>query len=176
MEQEQIINQFLDVIKVKDYITNSKLERKNCKCNDYKKHHKYCVLDELPIPEIVANKIYGFAHRCIRCANNIDVEEKLERLVVFEGFYQYHPEKYIFSLKRTFPSFETVQSIIKGASQKKYKMLKELFDNVMYHRSEDYIQNRIPRYWSKWRARDDFNKIMDVHFNKPDFDLFDHEP
>ena len=28
-EQEEIINQFLDVIKVQDYITNSKLQRKN---------------------------------------------------------------------------------------------------------------------------------------------------
>ena len=42
-EQEEIINQFLDVIKVQDYITNSKLQRKNCRCNDYKKHDKYCV-------------------------------------------------------------------------------------------------------------------------------------
>ena len=35
-EQEEIINQFLDFIKMTDYIANSKLKRKNCKCNDYK--------------------------------------------------------------------------------------------------------------------------------------------
>ena len=155
-EQENIINQFLDVIKAKDYIANSKLKRNSCKCNDYKKHDKYCVLNELPIPEIVASKIYGYAHRCIRCENRIEVEKKLERLVVFEGFHQYQVDKLIFSLKRRFPSYESVKNIIKNISQKKYSMLKHLFENVMYHKSTDYIENRIPSYWSKWKARDDF--------------------
>ena len=103
---------------MKDYRTNSKLKRNNCKCNDYKKHDKYCVLNELPLPEIVASKIFGYAHRCIRCENKIKVEEELQKVVVFKGFHQYQVDKLIFSLKHTFPSYETVKNIIKNISQK----------------------------------------------------------
>ena len=101
---------------MKDYVANSKLKRKSCKCTDYKRHDKYCVLNELPIPENVADEIYGSAHRCIRCENNIKVAERLQRVVVWEGFHQYHVDKFIFSIKRTFLSYETVKNMIKNIS------------------------------------------------------------
>ena len=65
-EQEEIINQFLDVIKV-NYIANSELKRKNCKCNDFKKHDRYCVLNQMPLPENILNNIYGFTYSCYDC-------------------------------------------------------------------------------------------------------------
>ena len=50
-EQDEIINDFLDVIKVRDYIRESREKRDKCKCKDCKKHERYCTLYESPLPE-----------------------------------------------------------------------------------------------------------------------------
>ena len=67
-QQDEIINDFLDVIKVSDYIRESREKQDKCKCKDCKKkHERYCTLYELPLPENMINNIYGFTYRCWRC-------------------------------------------------------------------------------------------------------------
>ena len=77
-EQDEIINQFLDVIKVNDYLRESREKRERCKCKDCRKHERYCVLNEMPIPENIVNDIYGFAYKCVKCAGAKHNEEVLE--------------------------------------------------------------------------------------------------
>ena len=52
-EQDEIINGFLDVIKVSNYIRESREKRDKCKCKDCKKHEHYCTLNEMPLPKIL---------------------------------------------------------------------------------------------------------------------------
>ena len=65
-EQDEIINNFLDVVKVRDYFRELKEERRNCKCKNCKKHERYSTLYELPLPEKIIN-IYGFVYFCRDC-------------------------------------------------------------------------------------------------------------
>ena len=66
-EQDEITNNFLDVVKVRDYFRELKEELRNCKCKDCKKHERYSTLYELPLPENIINNIYGFAYFCGDC-------------------------------------------------------------------------------------------------------------
>ena len=68
-EQDEIINNFLDVVKVHDYFRELKLERRNCTRKDCKKQKRYSTLYELPLPENIINNIYGFASWCRDCQN-----------------------------------------------------------------------------------------------------------
>ena len=66
-EQDEIINNFLDVIKVSDCIRESREKRQKCRCKDCKKHERYCTLYALPLPENIITNIYGFTYQCYDC-------------------------------------------------------------------------------------------------------------
>ena len=66
-EQDEIINNFLVVIKVSDCIRESREKRQKCRCKDCKKHERYCTLYALPLPENIITNIYGFTYQCYDC-------------------------------------------------------------------------------------------------------------
>ena len=80
-EQDEIMNNFLDVVKVRDYFRELKEERRNCKCKDCKKHERYCALYELPLSENNINNIHGVAYRCRDCQKRRFNEERIEGII-----------------------------------------------------------------------------------------------
>ena len=173
-EQEEIINQFLDVIKVQDYITNSKLKRKNCKCNDYKKHDRYCVLNQMPLPESILNNIYGFTYRCYHCDKKVEAEEELKERIETNDLCLYNVDKLILSASESFPCYDIVQRIVPNIKQKRYKMYQELFDKMMCCSDKQEIKNWIEiKKYAIYNTRMDFNKIMHICFKNVNFDLLE---
>ena len=157
-EQEEIINQFLGFIKVTDYKPNSKLKRKNCKCNDYKKHHKYCVLNELPIPENILNNIYSFTCSCYDCEKKVKAEEILEERAEANDLFLFNVDKLFLSVSEIFPCYDIVQTIIKNITPRRHRKLEQLFNEIM-----DCITT----------TKRDFDKIIRRCFDKPNFDLLE---
>ena len=131
-EQDEIINNFLDVIKVSDYIRESKKKRDICKCKDCKKHERYCALYDLPLPENIINNIYGFAYRCWRCEKAKDKEEALEERLETNDLVLYDVDKLILSLEHIFPLYDTVKHVITNITMKRYNMFKKLFNETVY--------------------------------------------
>ena len=174
-EQEEIINQFLDVIKVQDYITNSKLVRKNCKCNDYKQHDMYCVLSEFPLPENILSNIHNFAYRCYHCDKKVKAEKVLKERIETNDLCLYNVDKLIFRVCESFPCYDIVQKIIKNITPKRHRKLERLFSQIMDCKDHNEIKTYI-EYHLKLdvaTARRDFNKIIRRVFDEPDSDLLE---
>ena len=174
-EQEEIINEFLDVIKVQDYITNSKLKRKNCKCNDYKKHNRYCVLNQMPLPENILNNIYGFTYRCYHCDKKVEAEEELKERIETNDLCLYNVDKLILSASESFPCYDIVQKIIKNITPRRHRRLERLFRQIMNGKDNSHIETCI-QYHLKLdvaTTRRDFNKIIRRCFDEPNFDLLE---
>ena len=103
-EQDEIINDFLDGVKVGDYFRELKEERRNCKCKDCKKHERYSTLYELSLPENIINNIYGFAYFCRNCEKRQHNEEIIEGIIRRNMLHEYDVDRLIFSKKNiTFP-------------------------------------------------------------------------
>ena len=62
-EQKEMINEFLDIIKLKVYKLELINQKKGCNCKDYKKHKDYCVLNKFQLPDNIMNNIYTYAHK-----------------------------------------------------------------------------------------------------------------
>ena len=174
-EQDEIINDFLDVIKVRDYIRESREKRDKCKCKDCNKHDRYCTLYELPLPENFINNIYGFTYRCWTCEKTIEKEEQLEERLETNDLCLHDVEKLILSLERLFPLYDTVKQVIPNIAMKRYNMFKKLFAAMMYCRDKEEIKTWI-QYKMKYNVNAttcDFNKNVRPLLNKPEFDLMD---
>ena len=67
IEQEEIINKFLDMV----LINNTKKELKNkcdcCKCKNYKNHNRYKEIGRIELPINMLNIIYNSTYKCIFC-------------------------------------------------------------------------------------------------------------
>ena len=110
-EQDEITNNFLDVVKVHDYFRELKEERRNCKCKDCKKHERYSTLYELPLPENIINNIYGFAYFCRYCHKRQFNEELIEGIIRRDRLHEYDVDRLIFSSKHDFPIYDRVKKI-----------------------------------------------------------------
>ena len=84
IEQEEIIDEFLDINKLKDYKLELINEKKCCNCKDYKKHKDYCVLDKFESPDNIMNNIYTYAHRCTKCNRYDMIVENIDNLYTIE--------------------------------------------------------------------------------------------
>ena len=144
-EQDEIINAFLDVVKVSDYIRESREKRTKCKCQDCKKHDRYCTLYELPLPENIINNIYGFTYRCWTCEQTIKKEKVLEERLETNDLCLFDVDKLILSLERIFPLYDSVKHVITNITMKRYNMFKKLFNEMMYCRDKEEIQTWILR-------------------------------
>ena len=174
-EQDEIINNFLDVIKVRDYIRESREKRDKCKCRDCKKHDHYRTLYELPLPGNIINNIYGFTYRCWTCEKTLEKEEQLEERLETNDLCLYDVDKLILSLERLFPLYDSVQHAITNTTMKRYNMFKKLFNEMMYCRDKEETKTWI-HYKVKYNVNAttyDFNKIVRTLLNKPEFDLMD---
>ena len=174
-EQDEIINDFLDAIKVRDYIRESWEKRDTCKCRDCKKHDHYRTLYELPLPENIIKNIYGFTYRCWKCEKTIEKEEALEERLKTNDLCLYDVDKLILSLERLFPLYDTVKQVIPNITMKRYNMFKKLFNEMMYCSGKEKIKTWI-QYKMKYNVNAtayDFNKIVRILLNKPEFDLMD---
>ena len=174
-EQDEIINDFLDVIKVRDYIRESREKRDKCKCQDCKKHQHYCTLYELPLPENIIKNIYGFTYRCWTCKKTIEKEKELEERLETNDLCLYDVDKLILKLDRLFPMYDSIKHVITNITTKRYNKFKELFDKIMCCRDKEHIKMLI-QYKMKYNVNAtvyDFNKIVRTLLNKPEFDLMD---
>ena len=75
LEQELVIKEFLDTIKLKDHKVELIEEKKCCNCQDYKKHEDYCVLDKFQLPDNIISNVYTYAHKCNECKNRDELIE-----------------------------------------------------------------------------------------------------
>ena len=174
-EQEEIINQFLDVIKVQDYITNSKLQRKKGKCNDYKQHDMYCVLSELPLPENILSNIHNFTYSCCHCDKKEKAKEEQKERIETNDLFLYNVDKLFLSASESFPCYDIVQKIIKNITPKRHRKFERLFSQIMDCKDNNEIKTYI-EYELKLdvaTTRRDFNKIIRRVFDEPDFDLLE---
>ena len=81
VEQEEIINEFLDIIKLKDYkleVTNEK--NCCCKCKDYKEHKNYCVINEFQLPDEISSHIFSYTYQCIACKEKSHTVRRIDEL------------------------------------------------------------------------------------------------
>ena len=81
VEQEEIINEFLDIIKLKDYkleVTNEK--NCCCKCKDYKEHKNYCVINEFQLPDEISSQIFSYTYQCIACKEKSHTVRRIDEL------------------------------------------------------------------------------------------------
>ena len=172
-EQDEIINQFLDVIKVNDYLRESREKRERCKCKDCRKHERYCVLNELPIPENIIKNIYGFAYRCVTCEKAKRIEEVLDEQLETNVLQFCNVDNLLLSLERLFPSYETAKMHIKNISESRYKKFVRLYKERMECNDNKEIREFI-EYTLKLNFDTtvrDFNKVIREYFNKPNFDI-----
>ena len=102
-EQDEITNNFLDVVKAHDYFRELKEERRNCKCKDCKKRERYSTLHELSLPENIINNIYGFAYFCRDCQKRQFKEERIQRIIRRNILHEYDVDRLISQLNMTFP-------------------------------------------------------------------------
>ena len=174
-EQDEIVNDFLDVIKVRDYIRSLREKQNICKCKDCRKHEWYCTLYELPLPENAINHIYGFTYRCWTCEKTKEKEEVLEERLETNDLCLYDVDKLILSLDSSFPMYDSVKHVITNITTKRYNKFKELFDTIMCCRDKEHIKMMIEHKmkYNLRATRYDFNKIVRTLLNKPEFDLMD---
>ena len=131
-EQDEIINGFLDVIKVSDYIRESREKRDKCKCKDCNKHNRYCTLYQLPLPENIIGNIYGFTYQCYTCERTIHKEEVLEERLETNDLFLYDVEKLVLSLGHIILLlYDSVKRVITNVTMRRYQMLKKLVKEVM---------------------------------------------
>ena len=140
-EQNEIIDEFLDVIKAKDYINNKRQKRRTCKCNLYKNHDRYCVLNEFSLPENILKHIYNFTYRCYDCEQDEEKEEKMVDVLTERGFWRFNMEKMILQIEHTFPCYDIVKTIIPGIKSRRYNKLQRIFDEIMPCKDKGEIKN-----------------------------------
>ena len=87
-EQDEIINDFLDAIKIRDYIREGREKRNKCKCMDCKKHQHYCT-----------------------CIKTIGKEEELEERLETNDLCLYDVDKLVLSSDRIFPLYDSVKHV-----------------------------------------------------------------
>ena len=172
-EQDEIINQFLDVIKVNDYIKESREKRKRCKCKDCRKHERYCVLNEMPLPEHIINNIYGFVYTCYDCEKRVEAEKELEDTLETNSLCLFNVDKLIFSVSDNFPVYTLAKKVIYNITESRYKKFLGLFKERMACNDNKEIREFI-EYTLKLdlnKTVRDFNRIIRRMCEKPDFDI-----
>ena len=136
-EQDEIISNFLDVVKVGDYFRELKEERRNCKCKNCKKHERYSTLYELPLPENIIN-IYGFAYWCRACQKRQFNEELIDGIIRRNILHEYDVDRLIFSIEHNFPNYDWVKnSLFKKLSKRRYTSLRWIDADWMIIRNID---------------------------------------
>ena len=89
IEKEEIIEEFLDIIKLKDYKLELINEKKCCNCKNYKKHKDYYVLDKFQLPDNITNNVYTYAYKCNKC-NRYDMKiEQIDNLNTITPEYSF---------------------------------------------------------------------------------------
>ena len=173
-EQDEIANQFLDVVKTHAYFRELKEERRNCKCKDCKKHKSYSTLYELPLPENIVNSIYGFAYFCRACQKRQHNEEIIEGIIRRNTLHEYDVDRLIFSIKHSFPIYDRVKnSLFKRLSQRRYTRLRWIYEDWMVIKNID-IRRKISDFGDDPDTFiRDVNKIVGTLMNKPEFVLMD---
>ena len=71
--------------------------------------------------------------------------------------------------------YDTVKQVIPNIAMKRYNMFKKLFNEMMYCKDKEEIKEWI-QYKMKYNVHAttyDFNKIVRILLNKPEFDLMD---
>ena len=89
IEQEEIIEEFLDIITIKDYKLELINEKKCCNCKDYKKHKDYCILDKFKLPDNINNNIYTYAYKCNKCNRYDRIIERIDNLYTIDPEYSF---------------------------------------------------------------------------------------
>ena len=173
-EQDEIIHNFLDVVKVGDYFRELKEERRNCKCKDCKKHARYSTLYELSLPENIINNIYGFAYFCRNCQKRKFNEEVIEGIIRRKILHEYDVDRLIFSIKHNFPIYDRVKnSLFKKLSKRRYESFRWIYEDWMVIKNID-IRSKINELgFNTDIFIRDFNKIVGTLMNKPEFALMD---
>ena len=173
-EQDEILNNFLDVVKVHDYFRELKEGRRNCKCKDCKKHERYSTLYELPLPENILNNVYGFAYLCRDCQQRQFNEEKIEGIIRRNMLHEYDVDRLIFSIKHNFPNYDWVKnSLFKKLSKRRYTSLRWIYEDWMIIENMN-IRSKINDFGhNPDRFIMDFNRIVRTLMNKPEFVLMD---
>ena len=173
-EQDEITNNFLDVVKVHDYFRELKEERRNCKCKDCKKHERYSTLYELSLPENIINNIYGFAYFCRSCQKRQFKKERIEGIIRRNILHEYDVDRLIFSIKHDFPIYDRVKNdLFKKLSKRRYTVFKWIYENWMDIKNVD-IRRKINVFgFNPDVFIRDFNKIIGTLMNKPEFVLMD---
>ena len=172
-EQDEIINQFLDVIKVNDYLRESREKRERCKCKDCRKHERYCVLNEMPIPENIINNIYGFVYTCYDCEKQLKTEEDLEETLETNTLCLFNVDKLLFRVSDSFPVYDLVKKVIYNITERRYRKLTRLYNERMDCNDNKEIREFI-EYTLKLDFTNtvrDFNRIIRRMCDKPDFDI-----
>ena len=177
-EQDEIINNLLDVVKVHDYFRELKEERRNCKCKDCKKHERYSTLYELPLPENIINNIYGFAYFCRDCQKRQFKEEMIQGIIRRNILHEYDVDRLIFSTKHDFPIYDRVKNnLFKNLSKKRYTTFKWIYEDWMILKTMTKsinIRHKINSFgFNPDMFIRDFNKIVGTLMNKPDYVLMD---
>ena len=173
-EQDEIRNNFLDAVKVGDYLRELKEERRNCKCKDCKKHERYSTLYELSLPENIINNIYGFAYFCRNCEKRQFDEEKIEGIIRRNILHVYDVDRLIFSIKHDFPTYDRLKNcLFKTLSMKRYNRFRWVYADWMIIKNIN-IRSKINDFgFEPDRFIRDFNKIVGTLMNKPEFVLMD---
>ena len=81
IEQEMIIDGFLDVLKVKEYKTKLTQQNYSCDtCHNPKNHKDYWIINKLPLPENIISTIYRHTYECVNCKNRHLKMQKINSL------------------------------------------------------------------------------------------------
>ena len=131
-EQDELINNFLNVVKVHDYFRELKEERRNCKCKDCEKHKRYSTLYEPPLPENIIHNIYSFAYFCRDCQKRQFNEERIEGILRRSILHVYDVDRLIFSIKHNFPNYDWIKNgLFKKLSKRRYTILRWICEDWM---------------------------------------------
>ena len=94
VEQEEIINEFLDIINLKDYKVEVTNEKQCCsRCKDYKEHKNYCVIDELKLPDVILSQIFSYTYQCVACKEKSRTVKKIDELQTITNPYRREANK-----------------------------------------------------------------------------------
>ena len=173
-EQDEITNNFLDVVKVGDYFRELKEERRNCKCKDCKKHERYSTPYELSLPENIITNINGFACFCRACQKRQFNEEAIKGIIRRNILHEYDVDRLISSIKHNFPYYDWVKnSLFKKLSKRRYSTFKMIYEDWMIIKNID-IHSKINDFgFNPDIFIRDVNKIVGTLMNKPEFVLMD---
>ena len=152
IEQENIINEFLNTVKLKDFKLKLTDEKTRCKCKCYKVHKNYSVLDKFQLPDNVISNIYTYAYNCHKCKNKTDTIERIDNLHTIDNEFKSEYEKLNLLVSEHYDKLKEVKS--KNWVPVKQAMMKyqeQIYDgrNLM---NEPYMYN--PKsYWYKTMSK-----------------------